>query len=66
MKEYRIKAEFSDVHAPRTYRRKVFTDRHEAEMALVEAKRYYEAEPFSKYNPQVFIECRSVTEWERE
>lgn len=60
MKEYRIRAYFDKVYAPRSYKSRVFCDKLEAEKALVTAKDYYSTYP---YLNRVVIEEREVTAW---
>ncbi len=60
MKEYRIMAYFTDVYAPRSYKRKIVTNKDEAEKLFQEAKEYYST---YKYLDKVVIESREVTEW---
>lgn len=64
MKEYRIRAEFTENLPPRTYRRRIYTDRREAEQDLEAAREYYSGAPYENHNPKVFIECREVTQWQ--
>ena len=60
MKEYRVMAYFTDVYAPRSYKRKIVNTLEEAEKLLKAAKRYYSS---YKYLSRVVIESREVTEW---
>ena len=60
MKEYRIEAYFSEVYAPRSYKRMVFRDLEAAKKVFVLAKEYYSNYP---YLEKVVIEEREVTEW---
>ena len=67
MKEYRVRAYFRDDaprgYEPRSYKRKVTNDPHEAEIMLKEAKEYY-----SKYAylDKVVLESREVGRWEKQ
>lgn len=61
MKEYRIMAYFTAVYSPRSYKRKVFAVKEEAEKLLLEALDYYSS---YKYLDRVVIESRNVTNWE--
>lgn len=61
-KQYRIRAYFTEVMSPRSYRwKETITDIEEAKRILEEAKRYY-----AKYSylDKVVIEERYVTSWE--
>lgn len=60
MKEYRIMAYFTKVYPPRSYKRKIFYDKAEAEKFWHEAIEYYSN---YKYLDRVVIENRSVTDW---
>ena len=62
-KEYRIRAYFSEVYAPRSFKCKVYTTLEEAETALIKAKEYYNKYP---YLIKVVIESRQITEWSEE
>lgn len=65
MKEYRIMAYFSDdapphSYKPRSYKKKIYTTREEAEEALKEAKEYYSK---YRYIECVLIEQRNISKW---
>lgn len=62
MYEYRIRAYFTEVYAPRSYKRKIIFDYEEAKKLLEEAKNYYAT---YKYLRGVVIEKREVGQWER-
>ena len=59
-KEYRVRAYFTEVYRPRTYKRKITESLEEAEKLLEEAKKYYAS---YKYLDEVVIESRQVTNW---
>ena len=63
MTEYRIMAYFTEVYGPRSYKKKIVTDKEEAEKLLIEAKEYYSS---YKYLDKVVIESREVTNWKEE
>lgn len=63
MKEYRIMAYFTDIYAPRSYKRKIVMNKNEAEKLFKEAKKYYS---MYKYLDKVVIESREITEWNEE
>lgn len=58
--EYRVRAYFTDVYAPRSYKRKVVYTREDAEKLLTEAREYYST---YKYLDRVVIESRKVGKW---
>ena len=65
MKEFRIRAYFSDnapphSNQPRSYKRKIYASQEEAEAALKEAREYYSR---YKYIKEVVIEERNVSRW---
>lgn len=60
MKEYRIRAHFREVYAPRSYKRMILQDLDEAKIVLEQAKEYYASYP---YLIDVVIEEREVSEW---
>ena len=60
MKEYRIRAYFDAVYAPRSYKGKIFCDKLGVEKAYKEALDYYSTYP---YLVKVVIEEREVTAW---
>lgn len=62
-REYRVKAYFTEVYLPRSYKRMVVTDPEEAQKLLKEAKKYYSS---YKYLDRVVLESREVGEWKEE
>ena len=67
MKEFRIMAYFSNnapahSYQPRSFKRKIYTCREEADEALKEAREYYSK---YRYIDCVRIEQRNVSEWEK-
>lgn len=60
-KEYRVRAYFTRVYAPRSYKNKWVATPAEAEELLAKAEDYY-----SDYNylDRIVIESRIVSEWE--
>lgn len=63
MKEYRIMAYFKKVYDPRSYKRKMFGSREEAENMLPEAIRYYSGYKYYDLMERVVIESREVGDW---
>lgn len=61
MKEYRVRAYFSKVYTPRTYRKKVTTDLEEARRIFKEAVDFYNG---YNYLIKVVLEEREVSDWE--
>jgi hypothetical protein len=69
MMEYRIFASFNEKPgiapvAPRSFKRKIFSSREEAEKCLPEAIEYYSS-CFAKLDPVVCIQSRFVSAWDR-
>lgn len=64
LKEYHIKATFSDM-PERTYKRRLYHSLEEAEADLINAIEYYSGAFYQKHNPQIFIESREVTQWKK-
>jgi len=62
-REYRVKAYFTEVYPPRSYKRKVTTNLTEALRLLKKAKEYYSS---YKYLDRVVLESRKVGEWKEE
>lgn len=60
MKEYRIMAYFTKVYPPRSYKRKIFNNKEDAEKILEKAKKYYAT---YNYLDKVVIETREVSDW---
>lgn len=56
-------AYFTDVHKPRSYRRKVFDSFEDALQVLPDAEEYYSKKAYQKYFDKLQIECREVTPW---
>ena len=65
-KEYRIQAYFTDTYPPRSYKRKIFHSKEEAEAVYPEAKEYYSGYPYAGRLLKVVIESRPVVEWKEE
>ena len=65
-REYRIRAYFTDTYPPRSYKRKLFHSKEEAEAMYPEAKEYYSEYPYTGRLLKVVIESRPVVEWEEE
>lgn len=63
MKEYRVKAHFTDVYGPRVYKNKRTMDKVEAIQLFKDAKEYYSMLPYAKYTDKVVLEEREVSEW---
>lgn len=61
MYEYRIRAYFTKVYTPRSYKRKVVYTLEEAEALYHEAVEYYYG---YNYLDRIVIEGRRVSEWE--
>ena len=66
MKEFRIMAYFTEEapahsYQPRSFKRKIYNNREDAEEALKEAREYYSR---YRYIDRVLIEQRNVSEWE--
>lgn len=66
VKEYRIMAYFSEIYLPRSYKRKLFHTRKEAEAMYPEAKAYYSGASYARYLDRVVIESRLVTGWKKD
>ena len=60
MKEYRIMAYFTDVYAPRSYKRKIYDSLEAAEKDYEDALEYYSG---YRYFKEAVIESREVSEW---
>lgn len=65
-KEYRIRAYFTDTYPPRSYKRKIFHSREEAEAMYPEAREYYSGHPYTGRLLKVVIESRPIVGWEEE
>lgn len=67
MKEYRIMAYFTDIYPPRSFKRKVYKTREEAEKDFPEADEYYHMLTSrmrtKEADVKVVIEERRVTDW---
>ena len=63
MKEYRVKAHFTDVYGPRVYKNKRTMNKEEALKLLEDATEYYSYLPYIRYSPRVVLEEREVSEW---
>ena len=67
MKEYRIMAYFTDIYSPRSYKRKIYKTREEAEKDFPEAEEYYHMLASRMRakgaDVKVVIEERQTTEW---
>ena len=65
-KEYRIQAYFTDTYPSRSYKRKIFHSKEEAEAVYPEAKEYYSGHPYTGRLLKVVIESRPIMEWAEE
>ncbi len=67
MKEYRIMAYFkTDVYGPRSFGRKIFRTREDAERSYPEAEEYYHNHTYNRHIERVVIESREVGEWKND
>lgn len=65
MKEYRIRAYFTEVYRPRSYKGKVFTSLEDAEKYYSEAKDYYSGSQYIDRLEKLVIEQRKVGRWKK-
>lgn len=63
MKEYRVRAFFTDVYSTRVYKNKRTMDKEEALQLLKDATEYYSYDPYKRHSPRVILEEREVSEW---
>lgn len=63
MKEYRVRASFTEVYSTRVYKNKRTMDKEEALQLLKDATEYYSYLPYIRYSPRVVLEEREVSEW---
>ena len=63
MYEYRIRAYFTEVYPPRSYKRRIFDSFEDAKAVIDEATEYYRSSQYMDRLNRVVIEKRMISSW---